>query len=47
MLAPSVQATLNIELQKYNNKEVIVEYQLFPEAFSNKIGGDIQKSKIQ
>ena len=44
VLAPSVQANLSIELQKYNNKEVIVEYVLFPEAFSNKIGGDIQKS---
>jgi hypothetical protein len=44
VLAPSAQATLSIEWQKYNNKEVIVEYVLFPEAFSNKIGGDIQKS---
>ena len=44
VLAPSVQVTLSIELQKYNNKEVMVEYELYPEAFSNKIGGDIQKS---
>ena len=44
MLAPSTQATLNIEFNKYNNKKVIVEYVLYPEAFSNKIGGDIQKS---
>ena len=29
---------------KYNNDSVIFEYKLFPEAFSNKIGGDIQKS---
>ena len=44
VLAPSVQVTLSIEWQKYNNKEVMVEYELYPEAFSNKIGGDIQKS---
>ena len=44
ILSASAQATLSIEYQKYNNKEVIVEYELFPEAFSNKIGGDIQKS---
>ena len=37
-------SALNIEFSKYNNTEVIVEYVLFPEAFSNKIGGDIQKS---
>ena len=44
ILSPSTQATLKIEFSKYNNKEVIVEYVLYPEAFSNKIGGDIQKS---
>ena len=44
ILAPSVQATLNVKYLKYNNKKVIVEYALYPEAFSNKIGGDIQKS---
>lgn len=43
-LAPSTQATLKIEYLKYNNEEIIVEYVLFPEAFSEKIGGDIQKS---
>ena len=43
-LAPSTQATLKIEYLKYNNEEIIVEYVLFPEAFSKKIGGDIQKS---
>ena len=43
-LAPSTQASLKIEYLKYNNKEIIVEYFLFPEAFSEKIGGDIQKS---
>ena len=44
ILDSSTQATLNIEYNKYNNKKVIVEYILFPEAFSDKIGGDIQKS---
>jgi hypothetical protein len=44
ILAPSVQVTLNVKYLKYNNKKVIVEYVLYPEAFSNKIGGDIQKS---
>jgi hypothetical protein len=44
ILASSEQATLSIEYLKYNNKKVIVEYVLYPEAFSNKIGGDIQKS---
>ena len=38
------EATLTIEYLKYNNKKVIVEYVLYPEAFSNKIGGDIQRS---
>ena len=44
ILDSSTQATLNIEYNKYNNNKVIVEYILFPEAFSEKIGGDIQKS---
>ena len=44
ILAPSTQAILKIEFSKYNNTKVIVEYVLYPEAFSNKIGGDIQKS---
>ena len=35
---------MKIEYLKYNNKKVNTEYVLFPEAFSNKIGGDIQKS---
>ena len=36
---------VNIDgIEIYNNKKVDVEYVLFPEAFSNKIGGDIQKS---
>ena len=44
VIESSVQATLKIEYLKYNNKKVNTEYVLFPEAFSNKIGGDIQKS---
>lgn len=39
-----MQATVKIEYSKYNNNKVDVEYVLYPEAFSNKIGGDIQKS---
>ena len=44
IIEPSKQATVKIEYSKYNNNKVDVEYVLFPEAFSNKIGGDIQKS---
>jgi len=44
VIEPSKQATVKIEYSKYNNKKVDVEYVLYPEAFSNKIGGDIQKS---
>ena len=44
ILASSVEVNLSIEYLKYNNDSVIIEYKLFPEAFSNKIGGDIQKS---
>ena len=44
ILASSTQATLRIEYLKYNNKKVIVEYVLYPEAFSDKIGGDVQIS---
>ena len=44
ILEPSTAATLSIECNIYNNKKVIDEYILFPEAFSDKIGGDIQKS---
>lgn len=44
IFSPSTQVTLSIEYIKYNNKKVIVEYVLFPEAFSDKIGGDIQIS---
>ena len=44
ILAPSVKATLTIDILRYNNKKVFVEYILYPEAFSNKIGGDKQLS---
>ena len=44
IIAPSKEATLTIEYLKYNNKKVIIEYVLYPEAFSDKIGGDIQRS---
>ena len=44
VISASKEATLTIEYLKYNNKKVIVEYVLYPEAFSNKIGGDIQRS---
>ena len=46
VLPPAKQATLSIEYLKYNNKKVMVEYVLYPEAFSDKIGGDIQKSPV-
>ena len=44
IFTPSEEVNLNIEYLKYNNKKIVVEYALFPEAFSDKIGGDIQKS---
>ena len=44
IFTPSKKVNLNIEYLKYNNKKIVVEYELFPEAFSDKIGGDIQKS---
>ncbi len=44
IIEPSKQATVKIEYSKYNNNNVYIEYVLYPEAFSNKIGGDIQKS---
>ena len=44
IIEPSKQATVKIEYSKYNNNKVYIEYVLYPEAFSNKIGGDIQKS---
>ena len=44
IIEPLKQATVKIEYSKYNNNKVYIEYVLYPEAFSNKIGGDIQKS---
>lgn len=44
IISPNTRATLSIQYQKYNNKKIIIEYLLFPEAFSDKIGGDIQIS---
>ena len=44
ILDPLAQTTLSIEYLKYNNNKIIFEYVLYPEAFSNKIGGDIQIS---
>ncbi|MAW30655.1 MAG: hypothetical protein CMD15_01935 [Flavobacteriales bacterium] len=44
ILAPLTKATLKIDIRKYNNKKVITEYILYPEAFSTKIGGDKQLS---
>ena len=44
VISASKEVTLAIEYLKYNNNKVIVEYVLYPEAFSNKIGGDIQRS---
>ena len=44
IVAPSSKVTLKIEFLKYNNNKVIFEYVLYPEAFSDKIGGDIQIS---
>ena len=43
ILAPLVKATLKIEYLKYSDK-LIVEYLLYQEAFSDKIGGDVQIS---
>ncbi len=44
IVAPSSQVTLKIEYLKLNNNKVIFQYVLYPEAFSDKIGGDIQIS---
>ena len=35
---------LKFDFEIYNNKKVEIEYVLYPEAFSNKMGGDFQKS---
>ena len=44
ILKPNSEATLEIKYDKFNNTEVFIDYKLFPEAFTNKIGGDIQDS---
>ena len=44
LLTPNVETTLEITYDVFNNKEVFIDYKLFPEAFTNKIGGDIQDS---
>ena len=35
---------LNFEFEQYNNKVIEIDYVLYPEAFSNKMGGDFQES---
>ncbi len=35
---------LNFEFEHYNNNSIEIDYVLYPEAFSNKMGGDFQKS---
>ena len=35
---------LNFEFEQYNNKAIEIDYILYPEAFSKKMGGDFQKS---
>jgi hypothetical protein len=37
-------ASLSFDYKKYNNMSVEIEYILYPEAFSNKTGGDFQES---
>jgi hypothetical protein len=37
-------ASLSFEYEKYNNPSIEIDYFLFPEAFSNKTGGDFQES---
>ena len=43
-LAPNTKTNLVVDFMPYNNKDVYFEYHLFPEAFTNKIGGDRQRS---
>ena len=35
---------LNFEFEQYNNKAIEIDYVLYPEAFSNRMGGDYQES---
>jgi hypothetical protein len=44
LLASNSQVSLKIQYLRYNNKEIIFEFKLFPEAYSNQIGGDFQAS---
>lgn len=44
VLASNSQVSLKIQYLRYNNKETIFEFKLFPEAYSNQIGGDFQAS---
>ena len=43
-LASNTEATLAISYDLFNNEEILINYTLYPEAFTNKIGGDIQDS---
>ena len=44
ILNSNSEATLEIKYDDFNNAEVFIDYKLYPEAFTNKIGGDIQDS---
>lgn len=44
VLASNSQVSLKIQYLRYNNKELIFEFKLYPEAYSNQIGGDFQAS---
>ena len=37
-------ATLNFEFDNFNEQKVFINYKLYPETFSKKMGGDFQKS---
>tara|TARA_B100001093_G_scaffold281613_1_gene269044 strand:- start:665 stop:1936 length:1272 start_codon:yes stop_codon:yes gene_type:complete len=37
-------ASLSFDFNKYNNTNIQIDYILYPEAFSNKMGGDFQES---
>ena len=41
---PNKTAELKLEYLTYNNNQIDIEYHLYPEAFSKKIGGDKQQS---
>ena len=43
-LSADTEVTLDIEYEKYNNDSIDLEIHLYPEAFTNKIGGDRQES---